>query len=283
MSELIKSYSMKNFAIASYAGNELATREDCVSIEEPLEIRLGIVGDRACRQVAVTMRTPGSDAELAAGFLFTEGILSAAEQLETIEVEPEFNKVTVWLKQGVEVDPRLFERHSFVASSCGVCGKKSIDAVRVKSTLKCQIDTPMVSTELIHSLPELLRSSQSNFDHTGGLHASGLFDETGLIITLKEDVGRHNALDKLLGEQFLKDSLPLQNKILMVSGRASFELVQKAAHAGIPLLAAVGAPSSLAIELAEECNMTLLGFVRDDRFNVYTGAHRITCNRSAHN
>jgi FdhD protein len=279
MSELTISNSMKSFAISSYAANEFKQREDLVSIEEPLEIRIGVVGDVDARQVAVTMRTPGNDAELAAGFLFTEDIISSPEQLEKIEVDPDFNLANVWLKQNVTFDPKLFERHSFVASSCGVCGKKSIDAVRVKSTLKCQINLPIISTELINSLPALLKSSQSNFAQTGGLHASGLFDETGALITLREDVGRHNALDKLLGERFLKGSLPLQDKILMVSGRASFELVQKAAHAGIPILAAVGAPSSLAIELAHECKMTLLGFVRDDRFNVYSGAHRIASNR----
>lgn len=279
MSELSISNSMKHFVISSYAANDFNTREDLVSIEEPLEIRIGVVGDIEARQVAVTMRTPGSDAELAAGFLFTEGIISSPEQLEKIEVEPDFNLANVWLKQNMKVDPRLFERHSFVASSCGVCGKKSIDAVRVKSTLKCQIDLPIISTELINSLPALLRACQSNFDQTGGLHASGLFEDTGTLITLREDVGRHNALDKLLGERFLKDALPLQDKILLVSGRASFELVQKAAHAGIPIIAAVGAPSSLAIELADECKMTLLGFVRDDRFNVYSGAHRIASNR----
>lgn len=283
MSDLTISNGVKNFAICAYSGQELKTREDCVSIEEPMEIRLGAVGDLECKQVAVTMRTPGNDAELAAGFLFTEGIVSSPEQLQKIEAEPEFNLVNVWLKQDVKVDPRLFERHSFVASSCGVCGKKSIDAVRVKSQLRCSINLPTVSADLINSLPTLLRSSQSNFDHTGGLHASALFNQDGTIITLREDVGRHNALDKLLGERFLKDSLPLHDKILMVSGRASFELVQKAAHAGIAILAAVGAPSSLAIELAQESKMTLLGFVRDDRFNIYTGAHRITFSRQIQN
>ncbi|RTL35655.1 MAG: formate dehydrogenase accessory sulfurtransferase FdhD [Candidatus Melainabacteria bacterium] len=246
---------------------------DAVSVEEPLEIRVGSRG--AVQQVAVTMRTPGTDTELAVGFLFTEGVIKAKGDIAGVELDKRCNGVTVNLVDQVELDPAVFARHSFVASSCGICGKRSIDAVRVKRQYECQKDKPVVSYQLIHKLPDLLRSQQENFDHTGGIHASCLFDTEGNLLALFEDVGRHNALDKLIGAQLLADTLPLTDRLLMLSGRASFELIQKAAHAGIALIAAVGAPSSLAVQLAAECDITLLGFVRDGRFNIYSGAHRI--------
>ncbi len=247
---------------------------DAVSVEEPLEIRVDT--GSSTEQIAVTMRTPGNDSELAVGFLFTEGIISGKEDIARITLDKRCNGVTVHLNEGVQLDPTVFARNSYVASSCGVCGKRTIAAVRVKRKHACAADQPVVPSTLIHKLPGLLRTQQDNFENTGGIHASCLFDLDGTLISLYEDVGRHNALDKLIGAQLLADRLPLTDRILMLSGRSSFELVQKAAHAGLAVIAAVGAPSSLAVQLAEECQITLLGFVRDERFNIYSNAHRIT-------
>ncbi len=249
---------------------------DVLSVEEPVEVRLtaDVSGQRMTQAVAVTMRTPGEDRELAAGFLFTEGIISEPGQIEEIS-EPDCNVVNVTLRAGVAVDRSVFERHSFVASSCGVCGKKSIDAVNHRRSYKLAGAEPQISAQVIHKLPALLRAAQASFASTGGIHASGLFEASGKLLLVREDVGRHNALDKLIGSELLRGALPLVDRILLVSGRASFELVQKAAHAGIPIMAAVGAPSSLAVELAQESGMTLLGFVRDERFNIYCGVQRI--------
>jgi FdhD protein len=274
MKKTIINTSVKNVEVAKFAGDSCSQFADQVSVEEPLEIRLGWKATEQYEQIAVTMRTPGNDRELAAGFLFTEGIVHSADQIEEIVVD-KCNFVTVHLRDDVQIDRSAFARHSFVASSCGVCGKKSIAAVRVKRHYECRHDTPVISARVINSLPAALRACQADFGQTGGIHASCLFSSEGKLLKLKEDVGRHNALDKLLGDEFLSGELPLTDKILMVSGRASFELVQKAAHAGLPALVAVGAPSSLAVALAEECDMTLLGFVRDDRFNVYSGLHRV--------
>lgn len=270
---ITRNAGLKQLEISRYHEEECIRLDDEVSVEEPLEIRLGWSSQERLKQIAVTMRTPGEDRELAAGFLFTEGIVSEPSDIESIEVEP-CNVVNVQLKSGVEIDTAALERHSFVASSCGVCGKKSIAAVRVKRRYESVRDTPIVSPEIIMALPTVLRSCQPNFDRTGGLHASCLFDREANLIDVKEDVGRHNALDKLLGTALLAGNLPLTDNILMVSGRASFELVQKAAHAGLPVLVAIGAPSSLAVQLADECGMTLIGFVRNNRFNVYCGSHR---------
>ncbi len=271
-----------------FRGPEVRDVDDVLAVEEPLEIHVSVtvvedqpssvlsnsVQSVAVQSIAVTMRTPGADKELAAGFLFTEGIISRTDQIEEI-INDKSNVVIVALKAGVELDPRLFERHSFVASSCGVCGKKSIAAVKVKRLHQSISGMPLVSAQTIHNLSASMRDSQANFNSTGGIHASALFDSLGTLLLLREDVGRHNALDKVIGSQFLQDKLPLNESILMVSGRASFELVQKASHAGIPVLVAVGAPSSLAVSLAQECGMTLIGFARDGRFNVYSAAERI--------
>ncbi|HEY9680990.1 MAG TPA: formate dehydrogenase accessory sulfurtransferase FdhD [Drouetiella sp.] len=269
---------------------EVSTEQllDTVSVEEPLEIRVSHKDARTTstatgntstdsmpQQIAVTMRTPGCDKELAVGFLFTEGIISGESDIADIILDKRCNGVTVHLREHVVLDPAVFSRHSFVASSCGICGKKSIAAVRVKRQFECLHDQPQISYGLIHQLPALQRAQQSEFERTGGIHASCLFDVSGNLLAIKEDVGRHNALDKLLGAELLAGRLPLKDSILMLSGRASFELVQKAAHAGLAVVAAVGAPSSLAVQLAEECDMTLLGFVRDGRFNIYSGSHRI--------
>ncbi|MGI8638389.1 MAG: formate dehydrogenase accessory sulfurtransferase FdhD [Pyrinomonadaceae bacterium] len=262
----------------------LAVESDALAVEEPLEIRLGFIenGRATHKSVSITMRTPGDDFELAAGFLFTEGIVKSADQINKIQHcgvpgkdSNLRNTVRVDLRADVTIDFKRLERHFYTSSSCGVCGKTSIEALQ---TGVCQLkkhDNVLFSPETIHRLPETLRTAQNIFDRTGGLHAAALFDAAGEMESLREDVGRHNAVDKLIGTQFLAGKTPVADKLLMVSGRASFELVQKALMAGIPILAAVGAPSSLAVELAREYGMTLLGFVRDNRFNIYTGAERI--------
>jgi len=268
-----------------HSGENEDVSDDVLAVEEPLEIRVKTSG-KPHRAVSITMRTPGNDGELAAGFLFTEGILNSPEQIEKIRhcglkidkgdgsldraAALNSNTIRVDLRDGVDIDLKGLERNFYTTSSCGVCGKSSIEALRTDvSQLPSNGFT--VSTELIHNLPTLLRESQSVFDQTGGLHASALFDRDGSLDIVREDVGRHNALDKVIGAKFLDSKLPLSDTVLLVSGRASFELVQKALMAGIPILAAVGAPSSLAVELAAEYGMTLLGFVRDGRFNIYCG------------
>src|SRR5258708_7565112 len=213
------------------------------------------------------MRTPGNDAELAAGFLFGEGILRSASDIERIE------GANITLK--TEVDTERLERNFYATSSCGVCGKASIEAVHATGCKMLPRNGFAVAARIIHSLPRSLRESQAVFDRTGGLHAAALFDCEGKLASVREDVGRHNAVDKVIGAEFLAGRTPLLNRMLLVSGRVSFELVQKAVMAGIPLLAAVGAPSSLAVELARRFEMTLLGFVRDDRFNVYSADWRV--------
>jgi FdhD protein len=251
---------------------------DALAVEEPLEIRLeaDLAGRALRKTISVTMRTPGDDIELAAGFLFTEGVIAGREQLEQIaRCGFAGNVVRVRLAAGANVDLARLERHFYTTSSCGVCGKTSVEALRTTSRYELPPNRPLVGAGLIHRLPESLRAAQSVFDRTGGLHASALFDVEGRMHGLREDVGRHNALDKVIGAELLAGRLPAHDRILVVSGRASFELVQKAAMAGIPVLVAVGAPSSLAVELAAATGMTLVGFARDGRFNVYAGAERV--------
>ncbi len=252
-------------------------REDLLAVEEPLEIQLGYErqGWRVHKSVSITMRTPGADAELAAGFLFTEGIVTDASQIEDIHSE-EANVTRVELKSGVPVDLRRLERHFYTTSSCGVCGKASIAALNVGGKSLSVANGPIFEAATIHGLSDTLRRTQAVFDQTGGLHAAALFDASGHLIDTREDVGRHNAVDKLIGGHLLSGKTPpFAGKLLFVSARASFELVQKALAAGIPILAAVGAPSSLAVALAQAHGMTLLGFVRNGRFNIYTGEGRI--------
>jgi FdhD protein len=250
---------------------------DILAVEEPLEIRVGCtVNERRVRQrIAVTMRTPGDDADLAVGYLLTEGIVTEREQIQGVHSCGGKNAVRVDLRADVAFDLERLDRHSYTSSSCGVCGKKSIDSIRVRLPHHNLFRSCHVDAEVIERLPSILRDAQPIFARTGGLHASALFDFNGHLQSLKEDVGRHNALDKLIGAEFREGRTPLSDRILLVSGRASFELVQKAAVAGVPILAAVGAPSSLAVELAAECGMTLIGFVKRDRFNIYAGAGRI--------
>jgi FdhD protein len=262
-------------------GQELLAEEDVLAVEEPLEIRLGFQrqGQRIYQALSVTMRTPGHDRELAAGFLVSEGIVSSRDQIQQIHACPARaaagNVIRVDLKPEVDVNLPRLERHSYTNSSCGVCGKTSLEALQVCRRVFLRADEPVLDPNLIHGLPATLRAAQAVFDRTGGLHAAGLFDEHGKLLCLREDVGRHNSVDKLIGGQFQAGNLPLSNHIVLLSGRACFELVQKAMMAGIPVLAAVGAPSSLAVELARECGMTLLGFVRNGRFNIYAGDQRI--------
>jgi FdhD protein len=251
--------------------------EDFLAVEEPLEIQLGYErgGWRVEKGVSVTMRTPGSDAELAAGFLFTEGIIGSAAQIERVH-SPAANVVRVELKAGVGVDLRRLERHFYTSSSCGVCGKTSIAALHLAGNTRTLLSGPVFAAATIHELPRTLRETQAVFDQTGGLHAAALFEASGELADLREDVGRHNAVDKLIGAQLLSGApRAFAGRLLFVSGRASFELVQKALAAGLPILAAVGAPSSLAVALAQTHGMTLLGFVRGGRFNIYAGESRI--------
>ena len=254
--------------IQKAAQGALTPAQDLVAVEEPVQIRLDD------RDLAITMRTPGHDAELAVGFLFTEGILADAASIEDVACTE--NTVTVRLKPGsVTGEAASQERRFYLTSSCGVCGKASIDAIVSSGCTAAPGDRPVVSASVIRGLPETLRLTQPVFDRTGGLHAAALFDATGNLALVREDVGRHNAVDKLIGRSVLDGRVPLHESVLLVSGRASFELVQKAAMAGIPILAAVGAPSSLAVETALRFGMTLAGFVREGRFNVYSGAQRI--------
>ena len=257
---------------------------DYLAAEEPLEIRVGyeIDGQRQHRTLSVTMRTPGQAEELAAGFLLTEGIIQTkADVLGIIpcpdvkKAEEAGNVVRAELAAHVKVDFAAMERHFYTSSSCGVCGKTSIAAVRTASCPLLPTDGPYLAYDVIHQLPERLRAAQAGFEQTGGQHAAALFSPAGELLLLREDVGRHNALDKLIGAALLADWLPLHQHVLLVSGRASFELVQKAAAAGLGVLAAVGAPSSLAVQAAESFGMTVLGFVRQGRYNVYSHAWRL--------
>jgi FdhD protein len=253
-----------------------------LAVEEPLEIRVG------GRSLVVTMRTPGNDIDLAAGFLVSEGVITRGDQFSsarycagaTEEGLNTYNVLDVTLAAGVaQPDPSL-ERSFYTTSSCGLCGKASIDAVRTQSTYEVRDDSLRLDVELLATFPDRLRAEQATFEKTGGLHAAGLFDgATGEMLVLREDVGRHNAVDKVVGWALKENRLPLAGMVLMVSGRASFELTQKALMAGIPFLAAVSAPSSLAAELATDVGMTLVGFLRGKSMVIYAGDARIAGNR----
>ena len=262
--------------ITSVETGDVTVEYDEVAVEEPLEIDLVVPhgAQSLVQSIAVTMRTPGHDLELAAGFLFTEGIIRDVNDIVSIR-SPSANVVHVTLQPSVLVDAARLDRQSFVSSSCGVCGKRSIAAVFAIRHHAIHPGFPRISVEIVNSLPRLQRAAQATFQRTGGIHAAALFDSAGQLLSLFEDVGRHNALDKLIGWELLAGRIPLRDQLVLVSGRASFELIQKASMAGIPVLAAVGAPSSLAVSLARQSAMTLLGFVRDDRFNVYADAGRL--------
>jgi FdhD protein len=270
--------------ISKVCGDRQGDAEDAVAVEEPLEIRLGYASScgRESRSISVTMRTPGDDEALAAGFLFTESIISRRQDIALIapcgEAQPDsglHNVIRVELEDGVPVDLERLQRHFYTSSSCGVCGKTSLQALAATGARPLSSPTTFTRSVLT-AVPEKLRMAQSTFERTGGLHAAGAFDEDGELLLAMEDVGRHNAVDKLVGRLLLDDRLPASGLGLIVSGRASFELAQKALVAGMPLLAAVSAPSSLAVSLAREFNLTLVGFLRDDTFNIYAGQDRIT-------
>lgn len=242
--------------------------QDCVAVEEPLQIRLNGT------DLAITMRTPGDDRALATGFLFTEGIVADAAHISGIEEDGK-GTVSVRLLAGLDLPSESVTRNFYMTSSCGVCGKASIDSLHAAGCSALPPDDPKIDARVLTCLPDRLRAAQSVFEHTGGLHAAGLFDSTGTLLDLREDVGRHNAVDKLIGAALLDGRVPLDAHILMLSGRVSFELVQKALRARIPVIAAIGAPSSLAVETALRFGMTLAGFVRNGRFNLYSGHGRI--------
>jgi len=255
--------SITTVPIRRVQGERASVAQDLLAVEEPLEI---VVNGR---NLAVTMRTPGNDRALAAGFLFTEGIVREPTQIQTITESPNRIEFAASIAE-------FEERRFYLTSSCGVCGKASIEALESIGCPFLDRSGPEIEATLISRLPSILRARQAVFEHTGGLHAAALFDVQGELLDLQEDIGRHNAVDKLGGQAFLNHSVPLNRHILMLSGRAGFELIQKALMVGIAIVAAVGAPSSLAVETALRYGMTLIGFVREDRYNVYSGANRIT-------
>jgi FdhD protein len=274
-------FSITQIRLQRYNEASVMDDVDLLAVEEPMEIRLGFgpEGEREQRSLAITMRTPGHDFELALGFAFSENIIRSMDDVIHVVYchdagrQQGDNIVRIELKPGCTPDWQKLQRHVYTTSSCGVCGKTSIESVQ-KHCSKLE-DSYTIPAQRISNLHQEMQAAQPVFAHTGGLHASALFNSAGDLKLLREDVGRHNALDKVVGAMLLQHQLPLSDYLLLVSGRASFELVQKAAMAGIPMVVAVGAPSSLAVQLARECNMTLVGFARNHKFNVYSGGHRI--------
>jgi len=246
---------------------ELEYLPDELTIEEPLEIRVGR------KPIATTMRTPGHDEELAAGFLLSEGIVRDRDQIASVSVSGD-NRVVLELADGVKLKLNSTQRFGTISSSCGLCGKTSIDTIRQNFSAIRSADI-RVDIETLLSLPETLRNAQSDFARTGGIHAAGIFGVDGKLKIAREDIGRHNAVDKAVGRAFLDGLLPLKRHLLLVSGRASFEIIQKTLAAGIPVVAAVSAPSSLAVEFARDSNQTLIGFLRPPSFNIYTHIERV--------
>jgi FdhD protein len=270
--------------ISRVEGGKRKRESDVVAVEEPMEIQLcsSTATGSAAKSISITMRTPGEDAELALGFLFTEGIIQAAEQVASVahqgEVDPDTglqNTIRVELEADVEIDFGRLERHFYTTSSCGICGKTSLDALRVAGQISLAHCEDTYTRDVIVAIADRVKDRQRVFTQTGGLHAAAVFNPQGEIILVKEDVGRHNATDKAIGALLQAGELPAHSRGLFVSGRASFELMQKSLVAGIPLLVAVGAPSSLAVQTAKEFDMTLVGFLRGDKFNIYAGPDRI--------
>ena len=268
----------EEWPVVIVASGRRAEMPDPVAVEEPLELRVATAGSDADAPLVVTMRTPGHDAELAAGFLYGEGLVESAADLASIEdaaacgVE---NVARVRLRPGLDLAGFAQQRSFLATAACGVCGKTSIESVFARGLPLIAAGRPRVPASVLEALPARMRAAQRGFARSGGMHAAALFDATGRLVTLREDVGRHNAVDKVIGERLLAGALPLRDAVLLLSGRAGFEIVQKAARAGVPIVAAVGAPSSLALRTAERSGMTLAGFVRPGRFNLYTGAERI--------
>lgn len=270
---------MNEDAIIQQAITKLSSRgnldlNDNIAVESPLEIRVNKFGERPVHALSVTMRTPGNDRELALGFLFTEGIIKSRDQITSINEEQE-NTIRLTLSQSVVFDPEKLQRHFYMSSSCGVCGKSSIEAIEVHIPNKMKPLNNQISADYLYKLPEKVRQFQDTFNKTGGLHAAALFDSKGELIILREDVGRHNAMDKLVGYCLEANLLPLGEHVIFLSGRASFELIQKSLLAGASVVAAVGAPSSLAIALASRYNQTLIGFLKSDSLNLYSGRQNI--------
>jgi FdhD protein len=269
-----KSRSVDLTQVSEWDDGKLSRKDDYLAAEEPLEIRIGD------DPLSVTMRTPGHDIELAAGFLFTEGLVPGREAIQSLDTgqgdgaENRWNLVVARLKPDAAPDFEKLRRHFFANSSCGICGKASIDAVRSR-TLRAPNPEFRLDAETLVKLPELLRASQETFGRTGGLHAAALFTARGEMLVLREDIGRHNAVDKVIGWALLENHVPLADLVLLVSGRGGFEIVQKAIAAGLPVVASVSAPSGLAVRLARELGLTLVGFLRGRRFVIYSGAERI--------
>lgn len=277
--------SVNSVNITRITNNQPEQTLDLLAVEEPMEIRLGFgpIDARQQKSVSVTMRTPGNDFELALGFLFTEGIIQNPTDVYKIQYCNELNNkenieniVRVELNPNLDIDLSKLQRNFYTTSSCGVCGKESIEAIKTNCMVQ-QLDLIFkINPQTITQLPDKLRAQQSVFEHTGGIHACALFDALGNLLLLREDVGRHNALDKLIGAAINSPTIQLNKTVLLLSGRASFELLQKAAMAGIPVVCAVGAPSSLAVQTAQSFNITLVGFLRNQRFNIYSTPQRIT-------
>jgi FdhD protein len=265
--------AVRKIKILSFLKEEQEEKLDVLAVEDPLEIRIqyGVAGQRITKNISITMRTPGNDSELAIGFLLTEGIIKSITEVESCTQNSfEDNIITVSVHPGVQFDISKLDRHFYTSSSCGVCGKSSVDSVHtIIPEFPVNDLENTVSLSVVYSLNDKLRNAQNVFNATGGLHASGLFNLKGELILLREDVGRHNALDKLIGAAGQAGLIPLNQHILLLSGRASFELIQKAAMAGIKIIIAIGAPSSLALELAMETGITLIGFLRGEKFNLY--------------
>lgn len=269
-------------AVQRHGDGPVTGASDAVAVEAPLEIRVRS-GDAPAASLAITMRTPGQDADLAAGFLLTEGIIAAAAELQAIamlqgadDIAGAGNVIEATLAPGVHLDLDRLQRHFYMTSSCGICGRASLEALKVSTRFVPAADDLCIAAGRLADLPARLAAAQAGFAITGGLHATGLFDADGELRLVREDVGRHNATDKVIGAALRAGGLPLAGRGLVVSGRASFEILQKAVMAGCPLVVAVGAPSSLAVDVAWEFGLTLAGFLRDGRFNVYTGPQRIS-------
>jgi FdhD protein len=274
----MKTNPVEHINIQKFSNGLLTDSTDSVAVEEPLEIQLSFSTHkgRLVKNVAVTMRTPGNDEELAVGFLFTEGVIMDKAEIQTVRAsKADENQIQVTMNKGILPVLKNIERNFYSTSSCGVCGKSSMDAIRVDQHFSTAPDTISIKADVFFHLQDTLGKHQQLFGLTGGIHASALFTAEGEFILLREDVGRHNALDKVVGNALLNDQLPLNNCILLLSGRASFELIQKAAMAGIRIICAVGAPSSLAVDMAKEMDISLIGFLRDRRFNIYSGSGRI--------
>ncbi len=298
----MSAHAIVDISVERVTGLDSRQIEDFLAVEEPLEIQLayGPANARAMKSISVTMRTPGHDFELAAGFLMTEGVIRDGNDIDaisyaaentaptsdqihnrsyTLPYQPRKNIVRVELAPDVKVSLANLERNFYTTSSCGICGKASLLALQTVCPPRAK-NTFSIDAQLLFTLPSRLREAQSVFDRTGGLHGAGLFDANGKLLALREDVGRHNAVDKLLGSEFLADRTPLRNSLLLLSGRASFELLQKALMGGVSMVGAVGAPSSLAVQVARNFDIILVGFLRNDHFNIYHGADHIQRTRS---